>query len=159
MTDLRNQILLAHKSALPNKIHGFFFDYRPLSNFHIEPFTWNQIVWNCSENPYQAAKTDRSEWSHFASLTPAGARELGQKVHLRKDWEQVKIEVMTEILQAKYAQCPIAKKCLIDSGKAHLEEVTWWKDLFWGTYKGHGRNELGKILMTIRTQLQGETNV
>ena len=159
MTDIRNQVLTNHTKALPDKVLGFFFDYRALSNFHIEPFTWSDVIWNCSENAYQAAKTDRSDWPRFAAMTPSEARKEGQKVHLRKDWEQVKISVMTEICQAKFTQCPIAKKCLLNSKQAHLEESTWWKDQFWGTYKGNGRNELGKILMTIRSQLQGEVDV
>lgn len=62
---------------------------------------------------------------------------------------------MKEILDVKFRDCPIARAVLIGTGNAYLEEVTWWDDTYWGTFKGYGKSNLGKILMDIRKELNG----
>jgi ribA/ribD-fused uncharacterized protein len=151
--DLRNQILAAHEKALPDKVLGFFFDYRALSNFHLEPFIWKEKEWLCAENAYQAAKTVVSDWDRFCKMTPATSKREGRLVPMRPDWDLVKVDIMLDILTAKFSQCKEARSVLLKTGNAHLEEVNWWKDVFWGTYKGKGQNQLGLALMQVRQEI------
>jgi ribA/ribD-fused uncharacterized protein len=114
--------------------------------------------WNNVEAPYQAAKcTDpRESDAIWACKTPREARNLGQKVHIRPDWDQVKVKVMYECCMAKFLQHPNLRKQLMDTGIEELMEDSP-VDFWWGCgADGTGRNELGKILMKIREELRGE---
>jgi ribA/ribD-fused uncharacterized protein len=156
MEDLRTEVLKNYDLNLPNKVMGFFKEHRPLSNFHLEPFEWSGMTWPSSENAYQAAKAPGSEWLKFAKMNPGDSRKAGQLVKMDKvDWDSRKYDVMKSVLVEKFNQCPIARKVLIDTKDAYLEEVTWWSDSYWGTYKGFGRSKLGEILMDIRKTLNG----
>ena len=70
-------------------------------------------------------------------------------------WDRKKLSVMSEILLDKFVRDPALYRALIDTGEKHLEESNWWGDVFWGTCEGTGENNLGKCLMSIREQLQG----
>lgn len=154
MTVTKEQVLAYYENGLqlrPPAVYGFFRRHRPLSNFHLEPFMWNGILWPASENAYMAAKInpDNPDGS-FADLTPAEAQKKGQTVKLVEGWDGMKSGVMLSILLDKFRQCPTARECLISTGRMHLEESNWWGDKFWGTVDGEGRNQLGKALMTVR---------
>jgi ribA/ribD-fused uncharacterized protein len=149
----REQVLVQYKSSLPDKVMGFFEEHRPLSNFHLESFTWREIIWPSSENAYQAAKTDASDWPRFAMMSPSESRRAGQKAKLVvKNWDDERFRVMSEILKFKFSSCPIAQRVLISTCNVHLEECNWWGDRYYGTVNGDGFNALGKILMKIREE-------
>ncbi len=71
---------------------------------------------------------------------------------MRKDWEQVKVQIMKEICKAKFDQNEDLKKQLLATGRQTLEEGNTWGDRIWGTVDGVGQNYLGKILMEIRKE-------
>jgi predicted NAD-dependent protein-ADP-ribosyltransferase YbiA (DUF1768 family) len=45
---------------------------------------------------------------------------------------------------------------VVPTGDAELVEGNTWNDRFWGVCRGKGRNELGRILMRVRTGLTVE---
>lgn len=141
-------------------IETFFGDYRFLSNFYPAEFVWEGICWPTSEHAYQAAKTHvRVEKLAILQLTASQAKGAGRNVTLRPDWEQVKVDVMLEIVYHKFNQNPELKARLIATGDAVLEEGNTWGDRVWGICppgSGNGRNELGKILMDLREQWKME---
>ncbi len=138
-----------------NNIKGFFGEYRWLSNFHICPVEYSGFTFESSEQAYQAAKCPETTGMYqFRILSPAKAKALGQKVQIRPDWKDVKLDVMYQILQSKFANTVSLRQALIDTGDKYLEETNWWRDRFWGVYNGEGSNNLGKILMQIRKELQ-----
>lgn len=155
----RETVLAAYAKGLTDgNVLGFFNDHRPLSNFHVEPFICFNLVWQTSENAYQFAKlapeaVTEDDKRHFTSCTPGKAKDDGQTLKLRPDWDAVKESLMRDILTAKFVQCPVARRVLVSTGKGHLEEVNWWGDRTWGTYEGVGKNLLGKILMDIRERV------
>lgn len=146
--------VLANYDDMPGAVRGFYAEYRPLSNYHLESFVWSERVWPASENAYQAAKrTNREEWGMFLTATPAKSKALGKTGTLRPDWEQVKENIMLSILWAKFTGCPIARGVLKDTGSAYLEETNWWNDRVWGVCRGEGQNRLGLLLMQVRDVL------
>ena len=154
--DLKADVLAAYEAALPTRVMGFFREHRPLSNFHLETFEWSGMTWPSSENAYQAAKAPGSEWLKFAKMSPGDSRKAGQLVKIDKvDWDSRKYDVMKSVLIEKFNQSPIARKVLVGTGDAHLEECNWWGDRWFGTVRGYGENNLGKILMDIRKTLNG----
>lgn len=129
--------------------------YRYLSNFWMAPVLWAGQVWPSTEHAYQAAKTlDGDERRRIRMLaTPGYAKRAGKLVTLRPDWEQVKEDIMLDIVLAKFSQHPRLMDQLLSTGDAVLEEGNNWRDTTWGVCppgSGQGRNLLGKILMDIR---------
>ena len=89
------------------------------------------------------------ERERFLGLSGGRAKRLG-RVELRSDWEEVKIEVMREVLRCKFSQNPDLKAKLIATGDAELIEGNNWNDRFWGVCRGVGQNHLGRLLMELR---------
>ena len=75
---------------------------------------------------------------------------------LRDDWEAVKIQIMYQIVYAKFSQNPLLKQKLLDTGDAYLQEGNTWYDTFWGVCNGVGQNNLGYILMRVREELRNK---
>jgi predicted NAD-dependent protein-ADP-ribosyltransferase YbiA (DUF1768 family) len=89
-------------------------------------------------------------------VTPAEAKREGRKLKLRPDWEDVKIDVMYELLRSKFKLYDLADR-LIKTGDSRLEEGNTWGDRVWGTVDGVGENNLGRLLMIVRSELRGES--
>lgn len=71
----------------------------------------------------------------------------------RKDWHDVKLSIMTELVKAKVAQNEDVRQCLLKTGQKKIVENSPW-DNFWGIGEdGTGQNHMGKILMSIRGDL------
>ena len=97
--------------------------------------------------------------------SPTAAKETASRIprFLHRDWHQIKLTVMRDILIAKADYCPAFKSTLIDSGVKDLVECT--QDLFWAsglaprltaTTKPSfypGSNMLGNILDSVRRDL------
>lgn len=80
--------------------------------------------------------------------------EFNGTVKLRPDWEEIKIEVMKRGLYAKFTQNPDLKKSLLGTGDREIIEDSPY-DSFWGCGpKGDGQNQLGKLLMRLRSHLR-----
>lgn len=137
-------------------ITEFRGDYRWLSNFWDCPVKYEDVMYPTSEHAYQAAKTlDRNERLKIRNLdTPGKAKRAGKNLEIRSDWEDVKLQVMTDILTDKFSRNPDLAEKLIQTGTADLIEGNTWNDTFWGVCRGKGQNHLGRILMRIRDELQ-----
>lgn len=102
-----------------------------------------------------AAKTlDPQERIQFERIAPSMAKQLGQRVTLRHDWEEVKLNIMYELNKQKFEWSPELRTALLATGDRYIEETNWWKDTFWGVCNGVGENHLGRILMRIREELK-----
>lgn len=138
--------------------------YPEFSNFYIANLIYDGIKWNSVEAAFQAQKTlDVEERKMFANLTPGQAKSRGRKVLLRTDWEQVKYDLMFKICLEKFKQNEDLKELLLSTGDALLvEDTTSWHDQIWGCCLCHrcrnrkSRNNLGVILMRVRSELAGK---
>jgi len=133
-------------------------EYGWLSNFYYAPFRYNGLTWKTVEHAYQAAKNGFKEpWlSKIANASgPHEAKKLGRKVSpLLKDWDRRKVDIMAQLVSAKFMTHQELEDKLLATGNAKLEEDAYW-DSFWGTGRnGKGRNEMGKILMRLREKLR-----
>lgn len=138
-----------------NKIDSFTGKYEFLSNFYVAPVIFEGLTYNNNEAAFQAQKCiDPKDRSKFTKLNPTEAKKLGREIQLRKDWEQIKIQVMRGVVEAKFTQNPELAWKLLDTGDTYLEEGNTWGDRIWGTVDGQGANILGKILMVVRENLR-----
>lgn len=135
-------------------IDSFFGPYRFLSNFEPCTVEYDGMTYTCSEAAYQAAKTtDVSLRIAFTTMNGSKAKFAGQKLTLRSDWNEVKVNAMYEIVKDKFSRNPELKLKLLQTGDLQLIEGNYWGDKFWGVCNGEGENHLGKILMRVRKEL------
>lgn len=135
-------------------ITEFQGEHRYLSNFWPAPIAWCGIRYPSTEHAYQAAKTnDRAARLYMSRLTAGQAKRYGRTVAIRPDWEAVKVDTMREIVTLKFSTHAHLAAKMLATGDAMLIEGNTWGDTFWGVCRGRGENHLGKILMSIRSQL------
>lgn len=133
--------------------------YGFLSNMYSVDFEWDGRTYHSSEAAFQSAKSlNPAERDRFTEMSGVTAKREGKKVSLRADWEDVKEDLMEEILMAKFSQNPDIARQLIDTGDMELVEGNRWHDTYWGVdvFTGKGENRLGKLLMKVRAALGGE---
>jgi ribA/ribD-fused uncharacterized protein len=142
---------------------GFYErEFYTFSNFSSFAVDWNNRHWPTSEHAYQAA--------HFVETAPELYEEIFKcrSAHdayklsksnadkAPKDWHQIKVTVMEEIVRLKLEQNPYVKKKFLETENLDLVEDSP-KDDFWGWgEKRDGRNELGKIWMKLRKEIRNE---
>lgn len=72
----------------------------------------------------------------------------------RKDWDEVKVGLMREILHEKVEQHEYVRRKLLATGERTLIEDSW-RDDFWGWGPDRdGQNMLGKLWMEVRAELR-----
>lgn len=126
-----------------------------LSNYSPYPVLYEGIRYQNSEAAFQAQKCrEKCERMKFARLNPTEAKTLGRKISIRPDWENCKVQIMKDIVRAKFEQNQELQEKLLATEEQYLEEGNSWGDRIWGTVDGQGANLLGKILMEIRADMQ-----
>lgn len=125
--------------------------YAFLSNFYEAPITVEGLRFRCVEAAFQAAKCP-SRAKEFENLNGSEAKRLGRRVALRPDWEESKLEVMYQLLAAKFAQHPELAEKLKATSEPIVEDNTWG-DTYWGRCNGRGQNHLGQLLERLKITL------
>lgn len=127
-----------------NEFRGKYFF---LSNFYKEDPTFT------NEHRFQSLKTENvnERVRVLMAETAKEAKQLGRKVSLRPDWEDVKDSIMELTLRIKFEDPELRQK-LLDTGNEELIEGNNWGDKYWGQVNGVGENKLGKILMKLRAE-------
>jgi len=127
------------------------------SNFSAHIVTYKGVTYPTAEHAFHAQKFDdetlRNQIRNCPS--PIAAWELGRKLkpQRRSDWDDVKVDILTEIIRNKVEQNSDVKEALLSTGDEEIVEINP-NDDFWGTgADGNGQNQTGKILMKIRDEL------
>ncbi|KRX02728.1 hypothetical protein PPERSA_02218 [Pseudocohnilembus persalinus] len=137
----------------PNQDNGIF------SNFYAASVEIKGKSWPTNEHYFQAQKFEGTEKEETIRKleTPRetfqAGRERDPNFPLRKDWEQVKEDVMYTCCYAKFTQNQALKQFLLDTKDSKLIEASP-RDAYWGWGPNKdGKNRLGIILMQIRDEL------
>lgn len=134
-------------------ISEFRGKYYFLSNFYSSPVYYRGMTFRNAEAAFHAQK-DRSRASEFTRLNPSEAKRLGRRVRLRCDWDDVKDNVMFEVVMAKFGGSQTLTDALLATGDEKLVEGNTWGDRYWGVCDGKGLNKLGGILERVRDNLR-----
>jgi ribA/ribD-fused uncharacterized protein len=131
-------------------------EYGCFSSFSLHPFTLDGFLWRTAEHYFQAQKFSGTpyEASIRQALTPKQAFILGnsRKYKIRPDWEEVKDKVMFKAVLEKFKTHASIREILLNTNNEQIIETS---DPYWGCGSdGHGRNQLGIILMEIRDILR-----
>ena len=132
--------------------------YGYLNNFCKAKMTVFGKIWETVEHAYQSQKTliPGEVLKIWAAKTPREARNIGQLVQMRPDWDDIKDSVMLQCIRAKFTQHLDLKEQLLSTDNEDLVEDSKI-DSYWGCGKtGSGKNMLGKILMEVRKELRDE---
>ena len=131
--------------------------YEFLSNMFNCGVEWKGEVYRCSETVFQMEKCEREEdKKRFKGLMPGQAKKLGRRIKMRSDWNDIKLQIMKELLRKKFNREPF-KQQLIDTGDEELVEGNRWGDTYWGVCRGRGQNKLGKLLMQVRKEINDDS--
>ena len=138
------------------QITSFTGDYDFLSNSYKSPVEFNGIEYSTVDACYwaQRPKDDHSRIK-FARLKPSRAKAKAINSIPRDDWDDVKVNIMNNILLKKFGKEELKKK-LLDTGNAELINNVSYNDEFYGVHYGNGENILGKLLMQIRDKIKSE---
>lgn len=147
--------LLYQDYWLSHAIMRFRGEFEYLSNFYPAQVELDGVTYPTVENAFQAAKTlNPEERIPFVTCSPAEAKKMGRALNLRKDWEDVKEDVMRALLLQKFAVGSENLEKLCATYPAPIIEGNDWHDTYWGKCqcpKCHGgENRLGDILEWIR---------
>jgi len=120
-------------------------------------------TWKTSEHYFQARKFQDSNLvlKVMDAPSPMEAAKIGRDRNntIRDDWESIKLDVMREVVHAKFTQHASLKKLLLSTGNEDIVEASPY-DSFWGEGSdGSGTNHLGKVLMEVREQIRQESSV
>lgn len=139
-------------------ISHFEGEFACYSNFYPAPVEMYGELYPSVEHAYQAAKCrwaqDRKQFQNDR-LAAGKAKQLGQEIEIRSDWEEIKLGIMERLVERKF-QIPVLHRRLLASVDAELVEGNTWGDRFWGVCQGEGQNHLGQILMKVRAQIKAK---
>lgn len=138
----------------------FFYEHEfyVFSNFSSFMLSWKGKDYMTSEHVYHSERFDEENHKEALRLSRSAhdAYKYAQEnKHLqRKDWNDIKVGVMKEILHEKVKQHPYVLKKLLESGDCELVEDSWRDDFWgWGPNK-EGKNMLGKLWMEVRDEVR-----
>lgn len=132
--------------------------YGCFSNFSPHGVELDNKWWPTTEHYFQAQKFAGTEHEEAVrqAATPAVAARMGRSRQrpLRRDWEDIKDNVMRRAVLRKFETHPDIRAILLATGENQIVENAPG-DYYWGCGKnGSGKNMLGKILMETRASLQ-----
>lgn len=135
-------------------ITSFEGKYSFLSNFYACQTEYHHVKYPTSEHAYQAAKT-----SNPIQREAIDAKRMGRRVEIKSNWDEIKEEVMYEIVSNKFKNKRMQAKLLATENE-QLVEGNYWHDNYWGSctcprcLQKPKENKLGKILMRVREELK-----
>lgn len=134
-------------------IDSFQDENRWLSNFYLSNILVNNLIYPSVENAYQALKErNKDNYLKYTICSPYEAKQLGKKAELIDNWNDVKLRVMLFLVREKFKDFILRVKLLGTQDKILIEGNNWG-DTFWGMCNGKGENNLGKILMQVRSEI------
>lgn len=152
---------------------GFRGRWAFLSNMEETPCRHADLVFKSSEHLYQWLKVPGATAEGLAwrerifnakhgrrAKTIAALPKCPCKVKKKGDeWDSFRLECMEIALRSKFEN-PDMRRMLLETGDVTLIEYNHWKDGFWGVCDEMGRNNLGGMLMRLRSEFRElETSV
>lgn len=121
--------------------------YGCFSNFAPYSFRIGNIDWKTSEHYFQAHKFEDEAYFNKVRLSnsPMDAANFGRarNVAIRKDWEEIKDNIMREAVYEKFSQNENIRDVLLSTGDEEIIEETV-HDYYWGCGYTGGREKCSR---------------
>lgn len=149
------------KLTLDNDSQVFFYEqeYYVLSNFSAFRVNVFGREFDTAEHAYQWSKFRESNLAIACRIRTARSAHEAFKLAesnrdmRRKDWDDVKLDTMLQVLRAKESQHEYVRRKLLQTEGRELIENSW-RDDFWGWGENrNGQNWLGRLWMEVRSDL------
>lgn len=132
--------------------------YGCFSNFSRHSVRIDGVNWATSDHYFQAQKflAEADKEAVLCAATPFAAAQIGRERHrsFRANWEDVRDNVMLDVLRAKFTQHVDLREILLSTQGAALVEHTK-NDRYWGDGgDGAGKNMLGTLLEQVRAEMR-----
>ena len=165
-----------HGLDTPERVCFYEQDFYVLSNFSSFSIMWEKspreglVRFDTSEAVYHWMKfkpnvPTMEQYRLMEEIRRAPSAHEAFKLaernkHLRRpDWDDVKVDIMRDILRTKASQHEYVRRKLLATGDRELVENSW-RDDFWGWGPNRdGKNMLGKLWMEIRAELRSAAPV
>ena len=133
----------------------------PLASYSLHMFELDGLTWPSVEHYFNAMRYVDPVYVETIrqAAHPQDAARLGKSwwQKKRKDWDKVKVTVMTRATYIKCRTHPDIAQLLLASGDIEISEVSQY-DYFWGVGRDlRGKNAYGQMLMEIRDKLREES--
>lgn len=145
--------------SLEGPIYFYPPEYYVFDNFSSFQIEYQGKIYPTSEHAFQSVQFIKSDPKLAEVIRNAKSAHDAQKLaEENKDKretnrEEIKLDVMKEILHCKVEQHPYVKKKLLQSGDRDIVEDSWRDDYWgWGENKT-GENMLGKLWMEVRKEI------
>ena len=113
-------------------IDSFSYEYFFLSNYYESPVHVFGLTFRNNEAAFQSQKFDsKDKQSAFTDVSAYQAKRMGRTARLSANWDIARNGVMLDVVRAKFTQ----------------------NDTYWGVCDGVGQNQLGTILMIVRSEI------
>jgi len=147
--------------SLEGPIYFYPPEYYVFDNFSSFQVEYKGKIYPTSEHAFQSAQfiNDNPELAEIIRNAKSAheAQKLAGENKDKRDinWEDIKLDVMKEILHCKVEQHPYVKKKLLQSGDREIIEDSW-RDDYWGWGESRkGKNMLGQLWMEVRKEILG----
>lgn len=143
-------------------IDSFTGEFKFLNNAFPCNVEYQAMDCKSAEHAYQMAKMidadslDRNLHMDIADAdTITKARRLGRSKPVSSGWDQLRLNVMEQILESKFENFELGIQLML-TGDAQLVQGME-NDLFWGQNSaGLGENQMGLLLMKVRDKLKAK---
>jgi len=129
-------------------------DHAFLSNFQSIEISVFGMTFPTTEHAYQAQKVfDPDDQILIRDHPKKGLKEFVRGFTIRPDWEEIKDDVMAEVIRAKFKD-PEMRSLLLGVDEKIIEHNTW-HDNYWGDcvcvecWDTEGLNKLGKLIQSL----------
>ncbi len=146
--------------SIEGQIYFYPPEYYVFDNFSSFQIEYKGKIYPTSEHAYQTAKFINTDSKLAEKIRNAKSAHLAFKIaeensyKKQKNWDDIKLTVMKEILICKVNQHEYVKKKLLQSGDREIVEDSW-RDNYWGWGENkQGENHLGKLWMEVRKEFQ-----
>lgn len=134
-----------------------------LGRFDTSEALYHWLKFSGKAQPFRVPTTDQHTIACAIRAAPSAHEAFKvaerHKSHRRRDWDEIKVDVMKMILRAKAGQHEYVRRKLLVTGDRELIENSW-RDDFWGWGPNRdGQNMLGKLWMEVRAELRGQADV
>lgn len=147
---------------------GVLSEHDGLSNWAPTRFVYDDQVYANLEQAYMQAKENNdsvAERRILYTTNPREIKQIGSAINIgdRNKWENIKGDIMLNLVRAKFTQNAHLKKALLDTGTKKLGEAG--KDTYYAVGLPYtnprilnsaswtGKSELGKCLEIVRAEL------
>ncbi|CEL94448.1 unnamed protein product [Vitrella brassicaformis CCMP3155] len=154
----RAKLAGADPAAIFLRIDAFKGQYEFLSNDYPSEVVFDRVPFKSATHAILAVRFSGKAAEICECETAAEAMDRVKDAQERDDWESGRLKWMEQILRDKFRRSAELRTKLKETGGRLL---VWANasDAFFGEVDGRGQNQLGRILMRIRTDIRNDTEL